>query len=80
MKKPKTYAVYRVSTDSQADDDKSGIPTQRAIIRRWLEQHDLPPAKEIEDAGLSARHLAQITSGNLGKLLNQLQKHQSNFH
>ena len=68
------YSVMRVSTVDQADDEKSGLPTQRRIISKWLKRNGYPQGEEVIDSGLSARNLAQIEYGNLGKLLKKLEK------
>jgi DNA invertase Pin-like site-specific DNA recombinase len=68
------YSVMRVSTVDQADDEKSGLPTQRRIIIKCLKRNGYPQGEEVIDSGLSARNLAQIEYGNLGKLLKKLEK------
>ena len=70
----KIYSVLRVSTTEQADDDKSGLPTQRRIITKWLKRNNHPQGVEVIDSGLSARNLAQFEYGKLGKLLQKLEK------
>ena len=68
------YSVLRVSTSEQADRDKSGLPTQRTIITKWLKRNGHPQGVEVVDAGLSARNLSQFEYGKLGKLLQKLEK------
>ncbi|MDP7292388.1 MAG: recombinase family protein, partial [Verrucomicrobiota bacterium] len=70
----KIYSVLRVSTTEQAHDDKSGLPTQRRIITKWLKRNSHPQGVEVIDSGLSARNLAQFEYGKLGKLLQKLEK------
>ena len=74
IKTVKIYSVLRVSTAEQADDDKSGLPTQRAVITKWLKRNGYPQGVEVVDAGVSARNLAQFEYGKLGKLLQKLEK------
>lgn len=45
-KKPKVIAIYRVSTDEQAHEDRAGLPRQRKAVARVVTQHDLDAAPE----------------------------------
>ena len=70
----KTYAILRVSTTSQDDDDKSGLETQLKIINEYCKQHNLPTPKKIVDVGKSAEKFAQLKNGELGKLISKLKQ------
>ena len=68
----KVFEILRTSTKQQADDEKTGLDTQRRMIKQFREANDLPKGKEILDVGKSARKHLQITDGNLGKLIDRL--------
>ena len=51
----KVYKVLRVSTKGRANDEKSGLDTQREIIKEYLARNSLPDGEEIVDVGKSAR-------------------------
>lgn len=70
----KVYKVLRVSTKGQANDEKSGLDTQREIIMEYLVRNSLPDGEEIVDVGKSAREHLHIKIGKLGKLLASLGK------
>ena len=63
----KVFEILRTSTKQQADDEKTGLDTQRRMIKQFREANDIPKGKEILDVGKSARKHLQITDGNLGK-------------
>ena len=68
----KVFEILRTSTKQQADDEKTGLDTQRRMIKQFREANDIPKGKEILDVGKSARKHLQITDGNLGKLIARL--------
>lgn len=56
--KPKVIAIYRVSTDEQADEDRAGLPRQREAVARVVEQHGLDVISEIELTGVSGTNVS----------------------
>jgi DNA invertase Pin-like site-specific DNA recombinase len=56
--KPKVIAIYRVSTDEQADEDRAGLPRQRQAVARVVDQHDLDVISEIELVGVSGTNVS----------------------
>ncbi len=56
--KPKVIAIYRVSTEEQADEDRAGLPRQREAVARVVEQHNLDVVSEIELVGVSGTNVS----------------------
>lgn len=56
--KPKVIAIYRVSTEEQADEDRAGLPRQREAVARVVDQHNLDVISEIELAGVSGTNVS----------------------
>ena len=51
--KKKVIGIIRVSTDQQAEDDRGGMPRQRAVIERTIDVQGLDCIEIIELAGVS---------------------------
>ena len=56
--KPRVIAIYRVSTEEQADEDRAGLPRQREAVVRVVAQHDLDVISEIELVGVSGTNVS----------------------
>jgi DNA invertase Pin-like site-specific DNA recombinase len=56
--KPKVIAIFRVSTEEQADEDRAGLPRQREAVARVVDQHNLDVISEIELAGVSGTNVS----------------------
>jgi DNA invertase Pin-like site-specific DNA recombinase len=69
-KKPKVIAIYRVSTEEQAGEDRAGLPRQREAVARVVDQYDLDVISEIELAGVSGTNVS--SSPEFREMLNKV--------